>query len=466
MNCVINCALAAVLMLATVTGAGAQSTAPLLYRVFLVDGTTLASFGEWARVDDRLVFSIPLTPSAPLSDLHLVSVPIQQIDVARTERYAASVRAASYASTRGEADFAQLSSDVAHTLNQVALIADPAERLALAERARNALVDWPSAHHGYRTAEVREIVGVLDGVIAGLRTAVGQSGFDLSLAARTADAPPEPLLESPDQREIVQQLMTASAVVSSPAERVSLLRSVVALIDRAVDLLPQSYAATVRASALGRISEEHRVDSSYARLRSSTLADALRFGQRADVRALERLREHVREQDAKLGARRPEDVAAVLATVDAHLDSAHRLRLAHDQWLLRVDRARAYQRAALPFVRSLIQSEEDLDDIRTLAGPPPQRLRSLAQRLLRGARRLALVQPPSDLDAIHAVFRSAFALAENAVRLRLDAAGAADVELARQASSAASGALMLMARAQADLDAALRSPIARPTTQP
>ena len=137
--------------------AHAQNTDPLLYRVFLSDGTGLASFGEWARVDDRLVFSMPLAPGAGPADLHLVSLPVQRLDMARTERYAESVRAAHYAANRGEADFAQLSGDVAHALNEVALIKEPSARLVAAERARQALAAWPGSHYGYRAAEVREI---------------------------------------------------------------------------------------------------------------------------------------------------------------------------------------------------------------------------------------------------------------------------------------------------------------------
>jgi hypothetical protein len=178
------------------------------------------------------------------------------------------------------------------------------------------------------------------------------------------------------------------------------------------------------------------------------------------VRRLERLRTSVRAEDAKLGSRRPQDVAGLLATLDAHLDAAHRLRLAHDQWLLRIDAKRAYQRAAAPFVDTLAESAASLEFIRTLAGPPPFELRPLAQRLSRAARRLALVDPPDELTPVHAVFRSAFSLAENAVQLRLDAAQAADIELAKQAAAAASGAMMLLTRARADLDAALQPPTA------
>ena len=71
--------LATLIGLAVPTAGLAQNADPLLYRVFLSDGTGLASFGEWARVEDRLVFSMPLTPGAGPSELHLVSLPLQRV---------------------------------------------------------------------------------------------------------------------------------------------------------------------------------------------------------------------------------------------------------------------------------------------------------------------------------------------------------------------------------------------------
>jgi hypothetical protein len=449
------------LLVALPAAGGAQSAQPLLYRVFLSDGTGLASFGEWARVDDRVVFSMPVTTDAGPSDLHLVSLPVRRVDMRRTERYAHSVRAASYAATRGEIDYARLSDEVARALNQIAAEANPIVRLATAERARRLLTEWPGAIHGYRAAEVREIVTVLDEVIAGLRSTTGTAGrFDLSLSTTTTEAPAvEPLLPPPDHTQVVQGLLSASLAVESPEEKVSLLQSVVALVDRAVDLLPEAFARAIRVSALGAIADEQRIDRQYARLRTTTMSAATAHVARADVRSLERLRRDVARQDARLGSRRPTTVAALVATLDAHLDSARRLRLAQDHWLLRIDRLRAYQQASSPHVETLAGSAASLDDIRSLAGPEPQRLRVLSDRLGRAARLLAVIVPPDELSAVHALLRSAYSLATNAVQLRLDAAAAADVDLARQAAAAASGALMLLERARADLAVSMQPPI-------
>jgi hypothetical protein len=406
-----------------------------------------------------VVFWFRRPPAAGAGDLHLVSLPVQRIDLDRTERYAEAVRASQYATTRGEADFAQLSAAVAQTLNQVAVIADPRERLATAQLARRTLAVWPGAHFGYRSGEVREILGVLDDVIAALAAQAGQRSFDIALSANTIAPPAEPLLPPPDQSEVIQSLMTASRVVESPIERVSLLQSVVALIDRAIEYLPATVAAALRSTALADIAEERRVDALYDALRMTTLADATRSVERADVRSLELLRDRVRAQDAQLGGRRPDTVAGVMATLDVHLTSAHRLRLALDQWLLAEARMRDYRRAIAPYVQALLDCRDSLEDIKLLAGPPPQRLFPLARELNRHSRFVALIQAPPQLAAVHTGIRSAFALAESAVQLRRDAVEATDVELARRASSAAAGAMLILERARTDLKAALEPPV-------
>jgi hypothetical protein len=338
-------------------------------------------------------------------------------------------------------------------------VQDPTERLVTAERARRSLADWPDTHYGYRAKEVNELMATLDEVIGELRVAAGLGRFDLTLSARTTTPPVVDLLPAPNQAEVVQEMVTAAALVDSSAEKVSLLHTVVGIIDRAVGLLPDAWAATIRASALGSIAEEQKMDAAYARLRESALASAARYAAQADVRALERLRGSVQEQDSKLGHRRSSEVAALSAVIAAHLDAAQRLRLAHDQWVIRAGRLRAYQRATTASVNALTRAHKRLDDIRALAGPAPWRLRPLIAALSRERRVLSRIDPPAELAGIHALFRSASELAVNAATLRLDAVEAADLDIARRASSAAAGAMMLLSRAKAELEAALRPPV-------
>ena len=70
--------------------------------------STLVSYGEFARVADRVVLSLPLggTPAAPR--LQLLSIPATSVDWDRTDAYAEAARAARFAATRGPDQYALL----------------------------------------------------------------------------------------------------------------------------------------------------------------------------------------------------------------------------------------------------------------------------------------------------------------------------------------------------------------------
>src|SRR5687768_16006059 len=67
----------------------AESANAALFRIFLSDGTSLVSFGEFARVGDRVVFSVPLGEGSD-PRLHLVSIPETTVNWQRTNEYAAA----------------------------------------------------------------------------------------------------------------------------------------------------------------------------------------------------------------------------------------------------------------------------------------------------------------------------------------------------------------------------------------
>src|SRR5712671_2257003 len=158
-----------------------------LLRVFLTDGTSLVSYGEPARVNDRVIFSMP-TAATPNPPLHLINLPIARVDWDRTSRYAATARASHYIATQAESDYTALSNDVASTLNELALTAAPSQRLAIVQRARRTLADWPQSHYNYRAAEVRQMLGLLDEAIADLEASRTPGRFALNLSA-FADPP-------------------------------------------------------------------------------------------------------------------------------------------------------------------------------------------------------------------------------------------------------------------------------------
>jgi hypothetical protein len=65
---------------------------------------------------------------------------------------------------------------------------------------------------------------------------------------------------------------------------------------------------------------------------------------------------------------------------------------------------------------------------------------------------------PDELKPSHALLSSAVNLAETAVKTRRQATVSGDLQLAWDASSAASGSMMLLSKAKEDMEAAVRLP--------
>src|SRR6185503_15036673 len=170
------------------------------------------------------------------------------------------------------------------------------------------------------------------------------------------------------------------------------------------------------------------------------------------TRKLEEIRAKVRKEDAKLGGRRPGDVTALLATLEYRVDAARRWQLALDQYEMRAPGFRTYRRSMSGSFSTFRAATKSLEEVRQMVGPKPGDITPIARRLAKGNRYLYRVKPPLELAAAHALVRSAWELAESAFRLRLDAASSNSIDGARQASSAAAGALMLFARARSELD--------------
>ena len=160
-------------------GGHAAAADPALFRIFLKDGTALASYGEFARVGDRVVFTMPLGEHRQ----QLATVGAGEVDWTRTDGYTYSVRAGHYAATHGESDYAVMSTRMARALTEIAQGTNPNDQLRQAEGARRELAEWPARHFGYKADEIRETLGVLDEVIAGLRAKTTNTRFDISLVA-------------------------------------------------------------------------------------------------------------------------------------------------------------------------------------------------------------------------------------------------------------------------------------------
>ena len=454
--------LAAVVLAAAVAipvrAAAAAADEATLLRVFLTDGTSLISYGEPARVNDRVIFSLP-TATIPNPPLHLVNLPAGRVDWDRTSRYAATARASHYVETQAENDYAALSNDVASTLNEVAQSADPSQRLAIVQRARQTLAEWPQSHFNYRAAEVRQLLGMLDEAIADLQAARGPGRFALTLSAYSDPlAIVEPLLPPPDAQQAIEQLLTAARAVDMSAERTSLLATAVGAIDHEMAALPAGWAAITRAETQAEIAKELKLDRSYQTLTARMMTLANRRTKQADVRGLERVVRVIHQRDAALGTKRPDVVNALNDAVQAKLDAARQLQLARDRFALRAPALRRYRLAIRAPMDLFAQLKPSLEAVKALSGSAPGTLGAIQRSVSRILKLASAIAPPEELAAAHALFISAVQLAGNAAQIRREATLASDMTRAWDASSAAAGALMLGARARSDIHTLLRPP--------
>ena len=428
-----------------------------LFRLFLLDGSVLVSYGEFARVDDKVIFSMPVGGRTDEPRLQVASVRAALIDWPRTDRYSASARFQRYAQTRGEEDFRVLSNEVALALNDVALSGNRQQALALAEKVRKNVADWPTAHFGYRSNDVREIVSVLDEAITSLRSSTGGAAFEFSLVA-TAEAPPlEPVLGLPTPRQQFDQIMHL-AELSTSSDRVALLQAAMTLVSGAAATIDAKEADPLRRTVEKELRQELAVDRQYSALSQKFVTQATAFASRAAIADIERLVARIPKEDAKLGQKRPEIIESMNGAVQTQLFAARRLRLLRDQWLLRQASYRSYQRSVASQILLLVKSQPMLDSIRRLDGPPPDRLLELRGKLSGGAERLERIRTPDYLRGVHDLLVGTWRFADNATRARVKAIEGGDPAAAWEASSAAAGALMMLTRVQSEIRDLLEPP--------
>jgi hypothetical protein len=442
-----------------VPGDSAMPADATIVRVFLTDGTSLISYGEPARVGDRVVFSMPTSASMWEPHLHLVNLSSGQVDWTRTERYAESARAARYLAFEAERDYGALTDDIAETLNEVSNAGDPLQRLRVVEAARKRLAEWPARHFSYRQEEIRGMVAMLDEAIAELRAAIGTDQFDLNLVAMVELAAPlEPLMPLPTPQEAIQLVLTAARLSESSAERVSLMTAVLAALDRDGAHLPDDWTRAVRVSTRAAIGAELAIDRKYRDLTARAMNQVAARSRSADVKGVEAILTDVQQRDHALGARRPEAMMSLVASIESHLQAARELRLMRDRWALRLPELRRYTLAISPSVGRFRRQKSSLEDIRGLAGSSPGALASIERASAQALEVLASVVPPDEFRVAHALTVSALQMADRAARMRREAALSGDMARAWDAASAAAGALMLEARARTEIQALFRIP--------
>lgn len=433
------------------------ATTPTLFHIFLIDGTDVTSYGEYARVADDVVFSITVGGNTEDPRLQLVTLPSRNVDWVRTDRSNEAVRAAHYATTRGDEDFVQLTNEVARVLNEIAISSDRPRALALAQRAHDVLVQWPKDHYHYRDSEVREIQTIVDNAIANLRGQPAAS-FDLSLVASGAELFGDPPPTLPTAQGQLAQLLKVADMTTHAADRVTLLQSALGVLGENAGSYTASEAASLRDTINRRIEHEGDVDRRYGRMSQRLLNEASRAAASARIADVERVLAKVAKEDQKLGGERPETIQALRASLDAQLDSARRLRLMRDQWLVRQSLYQQYQDRVGNQIAQLVRAQPQLESIRRLDGPSPRRVLTLKNRLAGGADRLERLQVPQEMKSAHDLLVGAWRFAENAAAGRFEAVTTGNVTTAWMASSAAAGSMMLLSRAQDEIRTLLEIP--------
>jgi len=454
-------AVLAVLALAA-SGPGAASAAHAAapsHRIFLTDGTALVSFGEFARTNGRVVFTLPIGPPANPDVLQVVTLPDTVIDWDRTNRYADAVRLRHYASTRGDEDYAALTGAVARALGDMAFAPETSAKLAIAADIRRQLLEWQATHLGYRSEDVRELTAIVEEAVSDIRAGSGLRAFDFSLIA-AIEPPAEPLLPEPTVEDSIDSASAAARLVEGRRERLSLQEAILQVLDRRKRSLPHPWYSATRRAVRSSLKQDTRVDRKYTELASRTRADAAVLSSRADAAGLVRLAAGVRQADERLGYQRPEVIDLLLTSLAARADAARGARAALERWEDRTAPYGAYRKRIGWCLNEFGKVAGDMGTLRRMSGVEARRLSKALKRVAAIEVALLPLDPPPDLQPAHDMLLSSVHLMREAVRLWRGAAISGDMNMARNASAAAAGALLLFETARGRIDEYFRRPVA------
>jgi hypothetical protein len=451
-------ALAFAMLTALSSAAVAQSPIDpgAIYRVFLQNGQALPAYGESARVGDRVVFTLVVSPTADTPALELVSLPAAAVDLDRTFAYAIAVRAARYAATRGETDYLAITAEVERAVDRLLAIDDAAERRRLAEQARRRLVEWSRDNYRYRAADIDRLAALFDDVIEALGVDPETMSQHVEL---TFDAPPiplEPLLAPPGEREALTLALAAAEISDVAAERTRLLRTTESHSARGETFVD------LRDEARRRLDHEGAIDAAYEALSRDVIARADAAAARGDVEAVVALVAEVASGGVALGAGRGDDLAVLQSWVMDRAASARRHRAALDRYAAMRAQLLAYERVIRPVTSAFDGLRPILDAVRDRRFTSVGRTSAAKDRLDRLGADLAAVTPIPEVADVHATLTSSLHLAREACARAVVAAATATSGRADDASAAAAGALLLFEQARAALVQRLFPPRLRP----
>lgn len=440
----------------TVSAAGPPAATS--YRIFLTDGTPLVSFGEFARANGRVVFTVPIGEPSNPDILRVVTLPDTVVDWERTNRYNDAVRHQRYAAARGEDDYAALTGAVARALGDMAFARDAGAKLAIAADIRRQLLEWPDLHHGYRAGDVRELTAIVEEAVSDIRAISGRRDFDLSLVAMI-EPPPESLLPEPTLTDSISLAATIAERADSRPDRMSLQQSILSVLDRRKRSLPRAWFTSTRRFLAWSLERETTLDKEYSELASHALRAAAESSARGDVEKLERLTATVRNADGRLGYERPQEMQALLASLATSTEAARTLRIAIDRWKQRHADYDVYDHRITASLEKCADVTVDMNAVKTLSGLGLKRLSKTDKRVSAIEASLRPLDPPAELRPAHDMLLSSVRLMREAIRLQRGAALAGDVNLAQNASAAAAGALLLLDTARRHVDEFFHRPL-------
>jgi len=131
---------------------------------------------------------------------------------------------------------------------------------------------------------VRQVLGLLDEVVSDLRASAGETAFSLDLIATVEPPRPAPVMADPTAAESIAQAIAVAKVTDVAADRVSILRAVVAAIDDPRNVTAGCLAKSTRRWVVSTLGEEVAADRHYSELASTALqraSDAAAASQRA-----------------------------------------------------------------------------------------------------------------------------------------------------------------------------------------
>ncbi len=326
-----------------------------------------------------------------------------------------------------------------------------AARSSIAIKTRRQVFDWSLAHYGYRYDELQEIVAMFDARLAHL--APDQVG-PVRVTLLPSPPPSSPSIDLDSPIAIATQAMTAARLTSVPAERTGLLQGVLGLIATEADRLPGDWRRDMTRQVTAWLQLEDQLDRAYGEMVVMLLARAHLATREADVAEVVAVAIDLATGDDELGTRRPGMVSAAAVTIEQMREEAMALDHARRAWATRSSR---HEAVGEWFGRTLLKANEYRSLVEGIGSQTVSAFDAavLERRFRTLLDTLETPRSPAGFEGVHSLLRRALQLAAGAARLRRQSE---DPARARDAASAASGALMLLDETEAKLGRLLSYP--------